>query len=685
MQATGHRGWKRWSWPIAAGVVVLVGLVLVVRPWEGDQGGQPPLRRDAAAHPHDAAEQGAAVAEPAVERAARTPWEREGAPKDGSIRVLIPPPRDVPASAHPPLRVRVWTASGLPAAGAHLILRSGKKRQDKDQPWAEAGADAGADGVAVFPGVGLEWLGWSLDPDKRDPRYHLRVLAWPDLAAPPSVTLPDTYDFKDPVDFTLPPCGWIELSIEYESEDDRRDIPVRSLRWRAFDGAEALVDGRWGPLDPGENKALLGPIGVGWTVRAEIVDPRIQVVKGVDTTEPRREPIPGPTRDGEVVPAVLVVPALTVIQGNLLDHRGAPLTDMPKFGFVFADGQPWWGCEPRTMDPSNFRIYFWRGIQVDRMMVLVDEQTPKEQRVEVDIRQFQTMAPRIDVGEIRLKPVGWALVAGDRGPLLLAEGAVVDERGMPLKLVRVSATEKAPSHRPTVADYRTAADGRFRLEGIIGANQNEVELHASGKTHFLETPLTCAVGSQGIRLVLVRGGTLRGRIQMDGDDPLLLAAIVVEIAGGKELIRGGGSTELFQCMEGTPGAGEVSFVWGEPVVGVATLQLKLAETSWVLAERAGVEVRPGQDVDVGMLDLRGRVQTLHLALEDEAGEQVQMGGGMIVRDGDGKSLPFAEVEPGKWAGVVPSEVGEVQVSMPGYEDAVVRVASAPVRVVMRRR
>lgn len=223
-------------------------------------------------------------------------------------------------------------------------------------------------------------------------------------------------------------------------------------------------------------------------------------------------------------------------------------------------------------------------------------------------------------------PVRLALVPG-----VIVAGTVVDDRGLPLPAVEVSATPTAPEENDALPEVvATGADGGFRVGPLPPGT---LRLGARAPGYLLRDPATVALvagqAPPATRLELVRGAAISGRV---------VDARGAAQAGADVRCVGAGADDLVVLYEPLPLAAEAAALGGAgravggakavrtDARGTFTLEgllpgrvhLEIARKPLVPLRTGDWTLAPGQHLDAGVLTLRDGV-LLSGRVVDEAG------------------------------------------------------------------
>jgi hypothetical protein len=195
--------------------------------------------------------------------------------------------------------------------------------------------------------------------------------------------------------------------------------------------------------------------------------------------------------------------------------------------------------------------------------------------------------------------------------VLWASGAVLDPAGNPVRSATVLASALdaagAPLRGPAAA-VAVAADGRFAVRGPPLEQRLAVRAIAPG---FLASADELVLpGESGVRLRLQTAARWEGRVRIDDDVPPD-SLIVVVVEGDRE-------HRALVTEERVSVAGLQA--------GLVDVEVRTRLGDWLVARHAGLrtsaaDVPEGARVD--LLDLRGRLQRVQLALVDADGHPLE--------------------------------------------------------------
>jgi protocatechuate 3,4-dioxygenase beta subunit len=199
-------------------------------------------------------------------------------------------------------------------------------------------------------------------------------------------------------------------------------------------------------------------------------------------------------------------------------------------------------------------------------------------------------------------------------PAVAAEGVVVDAAGKPLAGAFVSAAVPGPLFGLTAPKPRgrSGPEGRFTLRPLAPAQPYEVTATLRG---FATTKITLAelrpqAVRSGLRLLLRRGRTVRGRV-VDGAGQPVAAAVFQIAAAGADLLRGPGADRYFTRSDA---AGQFAVEGLLP----GKFDLAVQAPGFALASRRQVAIPAGEkDFDLGAIALGRGISVAGIVVDRE--------------------------------------------------------------------
>lgn len=477
--------------------------------------------------------------------------------------------------------VRVVDPAGKPCAGISLRLDRGAN-ETGDAPGPEV---TDTDGRVRFPGMrGVLTRAaeaWTL-------RHDLPAAELPRLVL-------DTVTLAPPeVVWVLPWGGALEVVVrELGGAPAPEGCTLRLKLVRAEDLRNPVLTGPdWKPgLRNGT--ALFPWVELGRTWELSAWRPGGNV--------PTQTRVPGPTRPEERVRVELALGAdhpqvsfrLVDAEGQHLPYRKVELKRRQAFGFVDS-----------TSVVSDAQGRFTIDGPADGGALVVSHQTPEG----LTLRGRASLPRELEAG---MNDGGDVVLAGD--PVLCA-GRVVDALGRPFAGADIVAGEENRHGFGGSDATRGKSDeqGRFELRGLLV--RDEFELHAEAHGQRSET-IRARQGGTGIELVLLASHTLSGRLLVDpGIDP---GSIRFQLQGpGAQWVHANRRPRSFpgyrRFVSGENAADDdpARFVLESIRPGEFDLRCLLENVE--LARLAKISVH--EDVDVGSIDLRGRIHVCEIAL-----------------------------------------------------------------------
>ena len=212
-------------------------------------------------------------------------------------------------------------------------------------------------------------------------------------------------------------------------------------------------------------------------------------------------------------------------------------------------------------------------------------------------------------------------------------GVVVDEQGRPISGATCAVLRSLVD---TGGDpgVQSDSDGRFRIS--VDGKAPEVLLVCAADGFVTRATSVRDVGVEQ-RVVLIRGGVVRGRLRVDEGIPV--EQLAVEVEGGPSWRDAGMMGDMDLVDIDTDGRFTSQVLPPGPV----TVRVKSADHPSPIVEReAGIAAGDGASIDV---DLRGQLRQVELSVVDESGEPVR-GFSLTVTRKPGHRETWADIDGG---------------------------------------
>ena len=159
--------------------------------------------------------------------------------------------------------------------------------------------------------------------------------------------------------------------------------------------------------------------------------------------------------------------------------------------------------------------------------------------------------------------------------------------------------------------WSTDEDARFVITGLMPAGRYRLRAWVSKRPEWELPPVEFETGAEDLELRFTTATSVRGRLVADPGIEL------AEFVAGLEFAQSGGGITVSSALVSADG----SFVFRPQSAGSARLTVA-TPTGEPLLQRDGVIVTAGAVLDLGDLDLRGRLQRTQLALIGAHGEAI---------------------------------------------------------------
>lgn len=564
----------------------------------------------------------------------------------------------------PPLRVRVKDDDGRPVGGVPVCLR---------QRFGDLTMDLFATASASGSGIAeLEHVQPLLRNEERDAESYaaLAILAEEPVEAPI-----DPGDLpSEPIELVLPPTGSVEVLIRDPAGEALAEAAVVRMT-RAGDGRDDARD-----LERGDRVQVVAEGGRAFFPHVALGLDLALVVEPVTGYGALRLHHAGPGTAGEQVTVLAALTELLpVLSGRVVGPDGEPLAGYRLDARLVTDTaeskQSIVHAALRTDAEGRFR------------MPLSEEPVDPPGRAVLELAtDGPDGAPLTAAVPLRARPVAGSNDLGTIAlamPPLIASGRVIDPAGQPIPGARVLV--EVPSTRETTAasnvwrtawELRTRTDpwGRFVVRGELDATA--IALTASHLEHVAGERTETVVGSKGIEIVLERAGELAGNLLLPEGTPgegFLVRAL-----------REGDRSASTPGRIDASGAFEVSGL----LEGTYTVEILLREEPDCSLSIHGIAVREGattRDERLREVDLRGRVRSFTIELQDEEGRPVAQGSLSRRRPGTEEGVPQRVWErEGRFTITTCCTSLDIEVDAPGFRTELLEGVGEDRTVTLRR-
>jgi hypothetical protein len=420
-----------------------------------------------------------------------------------------------------------------------------------------------------------------------------------------------------------------------------REMPLEDEKlWTRIPGAVLSVSG---------GRAVFPCVGLGQRLRAEVRDRDERFVAS-------REITLGPLIAGdEVTLRVALRDALPVLYGRFLDASGAPLARRSVSWFAEVRfGRH--GSTLTTDAEGRFELPWNEDLRrqapYDALVFYLGEALDPGSATQLRPPPAIPLTGRVDLGTLTLREPERAQ--------LLAAGTVVDTDGTPLAEAEITALAiwplvlKGPheEHRELRCEFvRTGADGSFRLVGTDPCRGLKVDARLAD--HYQESVLLAERGRDDLRLVLRRGGTLRGNVLLDPAVPPSIFEVAFVAENGRVLASSKLQPDGLFALRGL-----------RPTRG----RVEVRSQGFELARITDVEPTPSDvpsDPRLVDLDLRTRMRQLLLRAVDFHGRAIPSARVLYV--GGAQGLATVGLDPvGRASPFVPRELESIEVGLEGF-------------------
>lgn len=462
------------------------------------------------------------------------------------------------------------------------------------------------------------------------------------------------------IDLVLPPSGAVRF--EWDALVDGRGEPLEApfLHIRRSDGKH-FPGWRTGFNVPvGVTEHLFTPVGLGWEVYGALSHG--EVVGTLGTVR-----APGPTVAGETTVArIELEPAqldLAYICGVALDAGGVPVSQRRLHAAL---GDPDERSAPQRSvltDATGAWSFNVRRDQLAPRLTVLAPGQEGEPRGEALLDLSDPERRAFEVGEITLVPT----LREGSAETVLVRGRVTDTAGVALQdaYVSVKAQVRTRGGKPIddseawteLGPARTNRSGLYEAQAAVELSNAMLRVCPSHRDCLSAESMEVPAGSVGVDFALTRGAAIS--LQVDADPWAVMSeSITLRFAG--------------ESRSNQPSLMDFYGHYGGRFSGLAegsyTLSFLIHGGDWVL-HRQVVEVRG--DVELGTVDLRGRLALCHLRLLALGGAAVPKGYVHVVDAATRTTIDrSAKVdERGQLDLVVPADVSALKLHYVGHGTA----------------
>ncbi|MEM6671841.1 MAG: carboxypeptidase-like regulatory domain-containing protein [Planctomycetota bacterium] len=420
------------------------------------------------------------------------------------------------------------------------------------------------------------------------------------------------------IDIVLPPSGSVRFEWDPLLAGDGSPVLENyHLHIRRADG-DYFPGWRTGFTVPaGAAHHDFGPVGLGWEVYGSLTHPDLLGTLGTVRAA-------GPTQPGQAV--TLRIPRaddqsdLVRLHGIATDATGTAMTatrTKVSLGDPDVRGTP--GKGALTGDDGTWSFLVARatldahlGAEANPGLVTLSA------RRDGDVHRGTATFARADLEgeEVALGPIALVPpVPEGPEPILIAEGRVLDQAGEPIRRAYVSVEGRCavrgtevveqPSEWTTLDSTRTDGEGRYVLREAVELTDGVVRVTAGHRDYLSVDPVEVAVGRDDVDFQLTRGLAVALKIDIE---PWAAIADAVSLR-----FSGNGVSRSPSLMDF---AGHYEERFSGLEAGNYRLEVRMRGGEWVLFEK---EIDVQGDLDLGVVDLKGRFATCHLEITDETG------------------------------------------------------------------
>ena len=438
------------------------------------------------------------------------------------------------------------------------------------------------------------------------------------------------------IELVLPPTGWIEFTFEPVVGEDGTLTYPHNLGVRRSDGDPFSEWSSFTRLPNSATSFRFGPVGLGWEVKASIHQRGVSGPVGHTRA-------PGPTQPGETVVIPIAAYASAPPYARLTGRVTYPANDPHELGGVsLAMGNP----EDRgTFKPivsldknGDFALDVSRARLSST--IVVDDNSDRYGDFELKGRRtvmLDLSAPdqlQFDLGTITLQPRVPAKITLVSGHVRDTQnGAVanawVSVQGQALSQNTKTIEANADGSQPwtDLGHASTSQDGSYTFDARVELASNVLRVRAFHNDCQQPSDIEVNLGDTDADLVLGKGGAVTLQVQLD---PWVLKTDALNL----RLIGAGrkSSVSLQEYNE------QKRWRFRGLPPGVYPLQVELKGNRVLHEQEVGVVV--GQTVDLGTIDLRGRIKLCSLALVDAHGQPIDMQSVRVSEAGSDHSFTF---------------------------------------------
>lgn len=354
----------------------------------------------------------------------------------------------------------------------------------------------------------------------------------------------------------------------------------------------------------------------------------------------------GPKMAGEIVSVALPIGQIkTRVRGRLAEADGRPVAERSMEARVLTSRPPPKLSEPRwfeatTREDGTFEasgIAESEGCVTLTARLIVDRDDGTKSMVDLTIPE-----PTLDSSPLRRPCVELGEVVLPAVPLLplIASGRVDDEHGAPVSGASIE-IRVAGSELWSHLEATTRADGTFTLRSEFPIDR--FDIRARRWRGASEPTLDVSSGTQGLTLRLIESGSVFVRVLTpEGFDDVDFA-----------MRRAGDDGFRLRSYEnGDDGTHRM-------YVPPGTYELDVDLEGRIVAQRTAIDVRPGQETDLGVIDLRETFHAFRVTVVDESG--MPLGQADVAAFEDGQLVAQTETDE-EGVAVIPSRTTQLDIA-----------------------
>ena len=416
-----------------------------------------------------------------------------------------------------------------------------------------------------------------------------------------------------PIDLLLPPSGWVEFTLDSVESADGTPLSAEAISITRSDDSSRWSTGA--QFADSTRSYRFGPVGLGWELQGVTFSTRVYRAIGLGRA-------PGPTKPGETV--VIPIQALddelpyARLSGRVVDAAGQAIANRTLL-MTIRDPATQGTAQPSLrLDASGHFALELSRARLAADIVIEDYNDKRRGRGGVTLDLSDPEQRLFDLGTITLEPTLPPIMTLVSGHVYDAQNepvqrawVYVDGQALTLKGKAIQANAESSQPWTQLAAAYTGKDGSYTLAAQVELTSSALRVGVEHADFYKTDARDALVGDTNVDFVLEKGSAVTLNVAID---PLVLMTESVALR-----FKGNGRNN-------SPSLGDFRSHYNSRFSGLTpgtyTFQVEL-NSEWVLYEQQ-VDVKAGQTVDLGTIDLGGQLKLCNLALVDPSGLPVEI-------------------------------------------------------------